>query len=76
MGSAGSASAGNFMSIYEHLQCWNIFNSVYKQASIERNSVRKSAAQATSANIADIMQFKKENITPEQLIQFDGLILQ
>jgi hypothetical protein len=39
-------------------------NSVYKQASIERNSIRKKA-QTSGTNIADIVQFKKENITQE-----------
>jgi hypothetical protein len=50
-------------------------NSVYKQASIERNSIRKKAQQ-DGTKISDITQFKKENITVEQLLMFDALVIQ
>jgi hypothetical protein len=51
-------------------------NSVYKQASIERTSIRKNAAQNSGSKIEDIIHFKKDNITPEQLALFDSTIVQ
>ena len=55
---------------------WMKINSVYKQASIERTSIRKNAAQNAGSKIEDIIHFKKDNITPEQLALFDSTIVQ
>lgn len=44
-------------------------NSVYKQASIERNSIRKKSAQKF------VGHFSNENLMPIQLEQVDNLII-